>query len=193
MQGLPYDFIVGLPTIIKYKLAKVFDYIFGEDEIERSLGRENYNDHVVGPKDTKNSDSRREELSEKIRDTSSAESTYQKGERKQQEHMRRLVSPVEKSRLNCKYIVLRETESDSASTYGTPTVGNNQPVCVLSACSEQGAKCPSRAERTCSKQRLGTNRMLSSTEVESARDYVDQQSQSRIATYLCSVQSLDNH
>ena len=37
------------------------------------------------------------------------------------------------------------------------------------------------------------NRMLSSTEVESACDYADQQSQSRIATYLCSVQNLDNH
>ena len=178
-----YDFIVGFPTIRKYKLAKVFDYIFEEDDIMNSLGRENYSAHVVGP-----------EESEKIRETSSAESTCHRGERKQQAHLRRLVSSVEKSRLNRKYTVPRETVPNSDPTYGTPTVGSNQSFCVVSACSEQGAKCPSRAECTCSKQRLATtNRMLSSTEVESACDYVDQQSQARIATYLCSVQSLDNH
>ena len=133
------------------------------------------------------------EKSEKPRKMSSAESTCPVGERKQHEQMRRLASPVDKSRLNRKYTVPSETESDSDPTYGTPTVGINQSFCVVSACSEQGAKCPSRAECTCSKQRLASNRMLSSTEVESACDSADQQSQSRIATYLCSVPSLDNH
>ena len=182
MQGIPYDFIVGLPTIRKYKLAKVFDFIFEEDDIMKSLGQKNYKVHVVG-----------QEKSEKTRKMSSAESTCPVGERKQHEQMRRLASAVEKSRLSRKYTVPSETESDSDPTYGTPTVGINQSFCVVSACSEQGAKCPSRAECTCSKQRLASNRMLSSTEVESACDYADQQSQSRIATYLCSVPSLDNH
>ena len=80
VQGLPYDFIVGLPTIRKYKLAKVFDFIFEEDDIMKSLGQKNYNAvHVVG-----------QEKSEKTRKMRSAESTCPVGKRKQQEQMRRL-------------------------------------------------------------------------------------------------------
>ena len=39
VKGLPYDFIIGLPSVRKHKLARFFDDIFEDNEIEADKGK----------------------------------------------------------------------------------------------------------------------------------------------------------
>ena len=39
VKGLPYEFIIGLPSVRKYKLTRVFDYIFNDSEVKEATER----------------------------------------------------------------------------------------------------------------------------------------------------------
>jgi len=159
VQGLPYDFIIGLSTIRKYKLAKVFDYIFDDREIEDELEwRYGLASSSVSSKTA----------SSKTTLASSAVSTRGNTCGNQQRHKRRLVSRFSSSQ-NLDTVL--ETETDSVLDHEAPTAGVTQSLCAVS--SERGepnAKCSNGTECKCSKQRLVSNRTRTSTERELAGD-----------------------
>ena len=47
VRGLPYDFIIGLPTIRRFKLTKVFDYMFNDNDIVEGLHVEPISKHKL--------------------------------------------------------------------------------------------------------------------------------------------------